>query len=159
MGAKASLKAIIDDMSMNFDEATSYLERETGKVFFIADEVFSYVEDGGEGYNSSDWQEEDFELAKRILENDEAFAALPDNFEINEYRIMENFINSLDNDRVAEDLADAIQGAGAFRRFKNGIRYHGVQEDWYKFKDQARKKIAMDWCEFENIEYVDDCKD
>ncbi|ACL05923.1 conserved hypothetical protein [Desulfatibacillum aliphaticivorans] len=156
MAAKASLKAIIDEMSMSFDEATSYLEKETGKVFMVSDEAFSLVKDGDD---PPDWQEEEVELGKKVLENGESFIELPDKYEINEYGMMEDFIDSLEDERVAEDLSDAIGGKGAFRRFKDGIHHHGVQEDWYKFKDQALKKIAMDWCESEDIEYIDDCKD
>jgi hypothetical protein len=47
-----------------------------------------------------------------------------------------------------------IRGCGAFRRFKDKIILLGVEDDWYKFKDEALKKIAVEWCETNEIECI-----
>lgn len=44
---------------------------------------------------------------------------LPTQYEINEYQIMVDFIEIIDNSEIKNNLQRLIQGKGAFRRFKN----------------------------------------
>ncbi|GHU68045.1 hypothetical protein FACS1894184_09110 [Clostridia bacterium] len=53
-------------------------------------------------------------------------------------------------------LAVAIQGKGAFRRFKDTMRYVGLEDEWYRFKDAAYKLKAIEWCDENEIPYIDD---
>ena len=55
-----------------------------------------------------------------------------------------------------EELANAICGRGAFRRFKNGIRYHRLEQQWYDYRDQAYREIAIRWCRDEGLEYTEE---
>jgi hypothetical protein len=50
------------------------------------------------------------------------FWQLPDRFDIHEWSIMEEFARGQDNDRIRQELLDAIHGAGAFRMFRSLIR-------------------------------------
>lgn len=67
---------------------------------------------------------------------------------------MEEFCGSIKNDRVSNALYSSIQGRGAFRRFKDTIIRFGVEDDWYKFREEALKQIAIEWCEENEIMYV-----
>ena len=44
-----------------------------------------------------------------------------------EYRMMEDFIDALDNQKLQTELYRAIQGRSAFRRFKDKIYYEGIE--------------------------------
>jgi len=81
---------------------------------------------------------------------------LPTKFDIHEYSIMEKFCYSVKNEQIADALCNAIRGSGAFRRFKDEIQRRGIAEDWYKFRGEAILKIARDWCEANEIDYIDD---
>jgi len=81
---------------------------------------------------------------------------LPDKFEIHEYSIMERFCLSLSDEELQDQLLHAIRGSGAFRRFKNAIYRKEIQDDWYRFRDQALKRIAIDFLESEGIAWQDD---
>ena len=62
------------------------------------------------------------------------------------YRDMEIFIDSLENDRVADRLARAIQGRGAFRRFKDVLADSpDLLERWYGFSDDRHRGRARAW--------------
>jgi aminoglycoside 6'-N-acetyltransferase I len=52
-------------------------------------------------------------------------------------------------------LAVALQGRGAFRRFKDTLQRVGLIEDWYAFKHNAFVKLARDWCEENELLYDD----
>lgn len=87
------------------------------------------------------------------------FLGLPTKFDIDEYRIMERFCLSIQDEKTSEALYIAIKGSGAFRRFKDSIHRLAVADDWYKYRDKALKGIAVGWCEENDIAYVDDLKD
>ena len=65
------------------------------------------------------------------------------------YRDMEDFIARVDNPDRAEPLGVAIDGRGAFRRFKDTIsRWPDDQECWYRFCDERRRGRARQWLSF-----------
>jgi len=51
---------------------------------------------------------------------------------------------------------EKIHGSGAFRRFKDTIYRYKIEEDWFKFKDEAYKEIAIAWLESHGFAYADD---
>ena len=62
------------------------------------------------------------------------------------YRDMEDFIDALDEEELAEHLAIAISGRGAFRRFKDVLgRRPGELEAWYAFSDDRQRGRARAW--------------
>lgn len=78
---------------------------------------------------------------------------LPDSYEINEYGIMEDFIETIADVKIYNQLKIAINGKGAFQRFKNTCINFGVIEEWYKFKDSKYKEISIEWCNKNNIDF------
>lgn len=78
---------------------------------------------------------------------------LPTQYEINEYQIMVDFIEKIDNLEVKNNLQRLIQGKGAFRRFKDYCLEINIIQDWYDFKEQKYKEIAIEWCKQNKLEY------
>ncbi len=74
--------------------------------------------------------------------------------ERNDYGIMEDFVASLpasERDR----LSQAMRGKGAFRRFKDAVVDLGLVQDWYDWRDAAYRKIAIEWCEGNEVGYTE----
>lgn len=65
---------------------------------------------------------------------------------------MESFVNGLPG-RPHEILEKAIQGRGAFRRFKDRIRTLGLEQAWYGYQEDEYKRHAIRWCEENGVEY------
>jgi hypothetical protein len=62
------------------------------------------------------------------------------------YRDMEDFIATVDDGGRADRLGIAIDGRGAFRRFKDTIsRWPEEQERWYRFSDERKRGRAREW--------------
>ena len=78
---------------------------------------------------------------------------MPLEFDIHEYRLMERLCLSLENDKLRDIMHYSIKGKGAFRRFKNNIRKYNLEQDWYEYRDEALRTIAIEWCEENGIEY------
>ncbi|WP_184191299.1 UPF0158 family protein [Paenibacillus sp. JGP012] len=100
-----------------------------------------------------DWQLEEMEEELEFLKHEEDYEALPRELDINSYRIMEKFIFSLNDDEQVSILQEAIQGKGAFGRFRNKAANLGLLEKWYQFRRECHQEIAIDWCEQKGITY------
>ena len=85
----------------------------------------------------------------------EDYIPLPGQYDINEYRIMEEFIYELPEGKNQDVLARTIQGRGAFRRFKDKLYDLNLEKHWYQYRDEAYEKIARQWCERHKIDIVE----
>ena len=97
--------------------------------------------------------ETDEVLAAEIENDPKRFLRFPTKYEIHEHRIMEDFIEQLSPGKVQSDLSYSIRGKGAFRRFKESIRYHGLEQQWYDCLEKAYRDIAVRWCTEEGLAY------
>ncbi len=133
---KVKLSEIIDAIEMTDQESEYFLDKETGELVWTNDFAMT-SEEKEEAYDALD---------------EHGFYRLPTSFDINEYSIMEDFVYSLPESK-RERLARAISGKGTFRRFKDGIRRMGIEEQWYDYQGDAYKRMAIEWCEENEIEY------
>ncbi|PLR86704.1 UPF0158 family protein [Bacillus sp. V33-4] len=155
MSAKIKLRDVIEGIDMQFDDTYTFLNKETGEVISVSHENFQDAEELDSFENLPEWQQEELEIAIDVLGNDEKYIELPTKNDINEYRIMEDFCYSVQDKRIQDRLFDAIDGKGAFRRFKNKIHDFGIEDQWYSFRDEEFKKIAIEWCQHHDLQYID----
>ena len=151
-----SLKSVVYEIDVLGEEWTAYISKKTGELVTVTEDEANIVDAGGEDDEFiPDWQRETLPKVREVLESDD-FVALPDKFEIHEYSIMERFCLSLSDEGLQDELLYAIRGSGAFRRFKDAIYRKEIQDDWYRFRDESIKDIAIDFLESEGIAFVDD---
>jgi hypothetical protein len=67
---------------------------------------------------------------------------------------MSDFSNAVDSPKIRAELLDAIHGAGAFRNFKATVQRRGMEDEWYKFRAEALRQIAIAWCEEHDIAWA-----
>ena len=151
-----SLKSVVNEMDVISDDVTAYINKKTGELCAISEEEANIIEAGNEDDEFiPEWQKEVLPKVREVLESDD-FVALPDQFEIHEYSIMERYCLSLSDEGLQDELLRAIRGSGAFHRFKDAIHRKEIQDDWYRFRDESIKDIAIDFLESEGIAFVDD---
>lgn len=68
---------------------------------------------------------------------------------------MEEFIYELPEGKNQDVLERAIQGRGAFRRFKDKLYDLNLEQQWYSYKDSAYERIARQWCESHKIDIIE----
>jgi hypothetical protein len=158
MALPVLLQKVVDEMDSQNDLVTAFINKKTGELTILTEDDYyalQHLDDGGPIEELPPWQQE---IIPKLRETDESddFIPLPSQYEIHEYRIMENFIHSLDDGPIKDDLFYAIRGRGAFRMFKDRIIHHGVRDDWFAFKKQALKNIAIDFLDSEGIPWKDD---
>jgi hypothetical protein len=152
MPATVRLNDIIDALEMQLEESSPFLDRDTGRVETVSDDLLHEAEEPGETGEPDlpEWQREEWETAKRIVSTGR-FLGLPTKFDVHEWEIMRDFSRSLESDRIREELLNAIHGAGAFRMFKDAVRRRGIGSDWFAFRAEVLKQIAIDWCEANQV--------
>lgn len=156
MAPRVKLENIIDGLESQSDESSSYLNKHTGEVVGITDDQIRAAEDDEPIEDFPEWEQELIQVAKEIVQETGKYIPLPTRFDIDEYDIMERLCLSLDDAELRETLYGLIKGSGAFRRFKDAIREYGVADDWYRYRENAFREIAIEWCREHGIEYQDE---
>jgi len=155
MAVSVKISEIIDAIEFNSDFSESYINKKTGKVYYIAEEYFRWAEDEEMSEGLADWEKEEIAISKEILYSED-YIALPDEFEINEYGLMEKFCLSLSDEKLREEMYYSIKGKGAFRRFKNNIYRYGLADEWYKYRDENLMDIAVERCKENGFTILDE---
>lgn len=146
--AAVQLDDLINEIEFQMDENVSYINTQTGEVIMLSREEIRAAEDEEALENYPDWQRENIEQAMKIIEDeDEVYIDFTLKNEYHEYEIVEEFIGTLSEAKVREELFGVIQGKGAFRRFKDRIGVHNVEKQWYEFKEKKVKELVIEWCE------------
>jgi len=112
--------------------------------------VFYNIETG-EFDSLADYYNEDSDDSERFEE--ECWISAPSQLDIDEYSIMEEFADTVTDEHTQELLIVALNGKGAFRRFKDAVSRAGLREEWFSFRHAAFCEIAREWCEDNGIAY------
>ena len=132
---KVKLSEVIDALDFTNDEIEYYYNPDTEEIFMSNIGDFEDL--------TEDELDELFE--KSIM--------LPTRYDINEYEMMEDFAETINDTRLQNQLYISLNGSGTFRRFKDTCSNFDIINDWYKFRDERYKEIAINWCKENNIEF------
>ena len=138
---KISIKTVINALESASDEYTIFFDANKNDIVYLMDNTIS--------------DEDSEELEYLIDNNPERFFRLPDKYEIHDYRIMENFIDTISDTKIKNHLLSAISGRGAFRYFKDAIFNYGLLQQCYNFKYNQYCYIAIKWCNDNNIDITE----
>jgi hypothetical protein len=109
--------------------------------------------DTGEVLRLNDSDDDD--PADQINEGDERYIVIPYQGSDAGYRDMADFIDSVNDNRMRALLESAINGTGAFRRFKDVLQEHPQErERWFAFQKERAYHRILRWLETEDIEPV-----
>jgi hypothetical protein len=114
------LREVVEAIETLSDDCVSYLDPDSGEIITVTEEERRLAEDESLD-DVPEWQRK-LLLKIRVALQSDRFLQLPDRFDIHEWSIMEEFARGQDNDRIRQELLDAIHGAGAFRMFRSLIR-------------------------------------
>lgn len=132
---KVNLSEVIDALYFTNNEIEYYYNPDNGEIFMSNIGDFEDL--------SEDELDELFE--KSIM--------LPTRYDINEYEMMIDFTETVEDDRLQNQLYISLDGSGAFRRFKDTCINFDIINEWYKFRDDKYKEIAINWCKENNIKF------
>lgn len=152
--AKLKIEDVVEQLEFASESNKSFFNKKTDEIHLIPEEVERYAEQNIEDDDLiPEWEKEIIPIVKDIKKKPDDYIQFPAQFYVNEYSIMVRFCLNIDDEELRDEMYSSIKGSGAFQRFKNNIHNHGIANDWYKYKDEALKEIAIEWCEENNIEY------
>ena len=127
-------EALEDAFENNAPEVHSYLQFESGEVIRVVDGVA------------------DPRLHEKIA-SDASYLRVDPVSSREQYRWMERFIDSVEEeDELQQALRAAIDGKGAFRRFKDVLMSYPVQrERWFTFRSERLRACMEAWLEAHDL--------
>ena len=154
-----------------FPDLSFYLDVESGEVVMVSDDTRCELEEiyqelgNGEDLDDArvseairqrdvpDWMREVLEEADRVERGFGTRYVRVPQYETHEaYRDMEDFILTVGDERLRERLSNAIDGCGAFGRFKRVLSaYDDERERWFAFKDARLRERIVAWLADEGI--------
>jgi len=141
-----SLKIDLDELCAAMEDSSYeheyYLDLNTGEILFVSE----YMDD-----------EETDKLRDRIENEPGRYEQIPQ-IESNEgYEDMQDFVATVEDEHLAELLEVAINGPGAFRRFKDVLlNYPEERERWFEFKDERMEQRTLEWLDEIGINLAQD---
>ncbi len=130
-------EALEDAFENNAPEVHSYLHFDTGEVIRIVDGVA------------------DPSMHTRIM-NDARYLRIDPVSSREQYRWMERFIATVEDEELRRRLNIAIDGKGAFRRFKDALMGHPVdRERWFAFRSERLRSCMESWLTAHGIHSVE----
>ncbi len=133
MTARPDLDALIEALESPLDTIRNYYDRKTGEIVMISEEF-------GEGPADIETNTERY-LPVLPLSSNERF------------QIMEDFIDSLSDEVLQEELNTALIEKGAFQRFEAVLRRHPREwEQWRRFRNDKVTLHALEWLRANGVE-------
>jgi hypothetical protein len=173
------LKIDLGEVAFAMENATidsrHFLDLETGDIVFVSDEIRSelnpideeaYADDGSEivpfeealkNRGLPDWMEISVREAAAVdLGFGSRFVEIPFRESRAGYEDMEDFIETVSDERLRNRLWRAIEGRGAFGRFRDKLLDHPNERDrWHTFKDERERERAIEWLRSEGVEPIE----
>jgi len=116
-----------------------YLDVKIGELLRISDEFMETAETE--------------RIYERLDSEPERYLSIPTKSSREGYRDMVAFTESLEDENLKEKLCIALNGRGAFRRFKDVLLSHPKKrEEWFKFQNKSLEKRVVEWLEENEIE-------
>ncbi len=121
-------------------EMAYYLDKETGEILFSTEDFPLEALPGKTASKSEIQAFEQRYLAIPVAQSQEG------------YSDMEAFITTVEAPELRDKLAVAIDGKGAFRRFKNVLLEEPTERKrWFEFKTECSRRRTLRWLKGEGI--------
>jgi hypothetical protein len=135
-----SIKVSWDNVEIAFERNSpdlhSYIDRESGEVVVAVDGVA-----------------EDAERRRLVAAEPERFVRIDPASSREQYRWMERFVVSVEDPQLRERLLIAIDGKGAFRRFKDVLlTYPAERERWFNYRADLLHHHINQWFASKSLE-------
>lgn len=134
-------------MKVNIKEVAGELQTLSGDDYFFYDKTTGELE----WFNENNENPNDLEIDD--IENDPNYVALPTKFDFDDYGIMKDFMFAQEDEKIRNEINDAIHRRGAFGNFRNVVERYGLLQTWYDFKQAEYEDHVKDWCEVNGLEW------
>jgi len=162
-------KAMEDVARDTFDY---FLDSRTGVVIAVSEDILDEVEaklyegdfdEIGEGIEYVEfseepelpsWMEDEIELILDvILDKNRRYVRIPERYSSEAHQVMTEFLEISEEPALKGELVHALNGKGAFRRFKDAlVNYPKERKKWHGYNARAMKRVITEWLQSLGIE-------
>lgn len=142
---KVLLEDLIEAIEYEGELLKHYYNKKTGVIVYEEDESTSLykVSDIDHIEDFEEWEQELIYSLCDIKNNPQDYIPLPNINELDEYKLMVEFCNINNKKELVKDN---------IREIRRAIEDSGLINEWYKFRENKEKEIAINWCKINNIE-------
>lgn len=150
---KVNLSDVIEAIEFEGDLVNHYYNKNSGIIIGIEDSSASTYKASfaKELDKFEDWERELISNLVDFEENPEDYISLPNKEEINEYGMLVDFCNFLENLDLKTKLLDCNE---SFLKLKQSVENNGLLSQWYDYREEVEKNLAINWCKSNNIDYM-----
>ncbi len=132
----------IDDIAQEIEMGMKvYINRHTYEVR----SVFDWEDSIGD---TDEWEEEE----EKITEEWEDFVVVSKMESREAFRVMENFILEIQDERLRKEVIRILEGKRPFANFKAVIESSSVRENWFAFRTEAMQGFVKEQLKGEDVE-------
>lgn len=149
---KVDLNDVIECIEFEGELLQHYYNKKTGIIIYIEDSsTATYKADDIHNLDSfEEWEKELILSINDFRENPSDYIQLPSHEDINEYGIMIEFCNNIEESELKNKI---LNNKDSFRELRQSIENEGLINDWYDYREGAERNLAIKWCNDNNIEY------
>ncbi len=117
------IKEIAEQLEIGF---TCFLDKSTNELIFLAGDEFEFLDAEDDA-----WAEE----RKKIDDNPDDYYEIEKMDSTDSYAVMQDFVYTVDSEKLSEDLVNALNHDKPFKQFKYVIDDSGeYRQKWFDFK-------------------------
>ena len=154
---KVNISDVIECIEFENENLNHYYNKNTGIIIYKeSSETANYSAADYNRINEfEEWERELIESLYDLENNPDNYIKLPGEEEISELNMMINFCNSFNDFSIDEIVNKNTDDIKKVQKIKKLIEEKNMLNDWYDFREQTEKQIAIDWCNKNNIEYIE----
>ena len=149
---KVDLNDVIECIEFEGELLQHYYNKNTGVIIYIEDSSTATYKanDIHNLDNFEEWEKELILSLNDFKENPQDYIQLPSHEDINEHGMMIEFCNNIEDTEVKKKI---LNNKDSFRDLRQSIENEGLINNWYDYREDAEKNLAIKWCKDNNIEY------
>ncbi len=161
-------RTVTRKVAINFEEVASamedrrgyneyFLDLQSGELEVIPTELLGWESyDGEKVADLPDWEQDLIPIVREIEEGTDRYEAVPTVPSYEVYNLMVEFAETVSDQGLRRLLLVALDGIGAFRRFKDVLGdYPEERERWFAMKDAVMNERVREWLGELGIEAVE----
>ncbi|MCA9794758.1 MAG: hypothetical protein KC910_23280 [Candidatus Eremiobacteraeota bacterium] len=139
------LDEVAEALTSHVVDCSWYLDTDTGRVFLLDNLILESVEDG----DIDELPAEDLAIARSLLSDEPRYLLVVDPG-WDPYQVMDEFVETVDDDELVDSLNEAIASPEVFRELlEEHPRWH---KRWEEFEEQRGLEAARQWLSEQDIE-------
>lgn len=149
---KVDLNDVIECIEFEGELLTHYYNKKTGVIIYIEDSsTANYKADDIQNIDKfEEWEKELILSLHDFKENYNDYIQLPNHADIDEYGMMINFTNTIEDSDIRNTI---LENKDSFRELRNAIENVGLGSEWYDYREDSERNLAIKWCKDNNIEF------